>query len=297
MQCKSVLFRLDGVRTGEVDPHEVHEIEKHLGSCRTCDETATAIAELAESLRAASPALRDANRSEARCSCFDFFDEVHVGGEALHVAFTDKGVSMVERRLKSDEAFSDLYFTRFGRALKRANLPAAWRDEIAAALGGEPPKKPDVDVSGLGDFERNVLMTLTKIPRGEVRTYSWLAREAGCERAVRAVGTALRRNPVAPLLPCHRVVPSSGGTGKYALGSEAKVHLLRLEGVDVDTLSQFAARGVRFVGSKTTGIYCFPTCRDARRIRDENRVLLRDERDAREKGFRPCMHCRPVVTA
>lgn len=297
MQCKSVLIRLDGARTGEINPEEAHEIEKHLGTCPSCDETATAIAELAETLREASPALRAATHGETRCSCFDFFDEVHVGGQALHVAFTDKGVSMVERRLKSDEAFSDLYRSRFGRALKRSELPAAWRDEIAAALGGEPLKRADVDVSGLREFERNVLLTLAKIPRGEVRTYAWLAREAGCERAVRAVGTALARNPVAPLLPCHRVVPSSGGTGNYALGPAAKVELLRREGVDVDTLSQFAARGIRFVGSKTTGIYCFPTCRDARRIQDENRVLLRDARDARERGFRPCQHCRPVAAA
>jgi methylphosphotriester-DNA--protein-cysteine methyltransferase len=56
-----------------------------------------------------------------------------------------------------------------------------------------------------------------------------------------------------------------------------------------------ARRGFRYVASRTTGIYCFPTCRDAKRIREENRLLVRDERDADSKGLRACKHCRPLA--
>ena len=70
-----------------------------------------------------------------------------------------------------------------------------------------------------------------RIPRGEVRTYGELAAIVGRPRAARAVGTAMARNPVPLLVPCHRVVPSSGGVGNYGFGSDLKAKLLAGEGV------------------------------------------------------------------
>ena len=60
------------------------------------------------------------------------------------------------------------------------------------------------------------------------------------------------------------------------------------------TLS-FENGGVRYIGSRTTKIVCFPTCRDAKRIREENRVPFRGAEQAKEKGFRPCLHCQPFA--
>jgi O-6-methylguanine DNA methyltransferase len=138
---------------------------------------------------------------------------------------------------------------------------------------------------------------LPKIPRGEVRTYEWVAREVGRPRAVRAVGTILGKNAVPLVVPCHRVVPTAGGVGNYAFGSAAKRNILSREGVDVEALETMARSGVRYIGSRTTKIVCFPTCRDARRIRDDNRVPFRGAEEAVEKGFRPCLRCRPFVAA
>jgi O-6-methylguanine DNA methyltransferase len=78
-----------------------------------------------------------------------------------------------------------------------------------------------------------VLKTLLKVPPGEVRSYSWLARRAGFPNAARAVGSVMARNPVPFILPCHRIVPASGGIGNYGLGKELKRELLMREGFGI----------------------------------------------------------------
>lgn len=84
--------------------------------------------------------------------------------------------------------------------------------------------------SGLTPFMRSVYHIVAVIPEGSVMTYAHVARALGQPRAVRAVGTALNRNPFAPHVPCHRVVRSDGTVGGFASGTRAKVRLLRKEG-------------------------------------------------------------------
>jgi O-6-methylguanine DNA methyltransferase len=81
-------------------------------------------------------------------------------------------------------------------------------------------------------FERRVLDLLRTIPPGEVVTYGELARRLGRPRAARAVGQACAKNPVAIVVPCHRVVPATGGLGKYSApgGAATKRKLLEKEG-------------------------------------------------------------------
>lgn len=74
-------------------------------------------------------------------------------------------------------------------------------------------------------FQRLVWESLRKIPAGTTITYSELANQIGMPRAIRAVATACARNPISIVIPCHRVVPKSGGIGKYRWGTEMK-HLL-----------------------------------------------------------------------
>ena len=88
-----------------------------------------------------------------------------------------------------------------------------------------------VDLSSRSEFHQEVLRATTRIPCGEVRTYKQLAAAVGRPLAARAVGTAMARNPVPLLVPCHRVVPSSGGVGNYGYGSGLKTKLLAGEGV------------------------------------------------------------------
>ena len=79
-------------------------------------------------------------------------------------------------------------------------------------------------------FSRRVLEATAAIPFGAGSTYGDVARLAGSPRAARAAGNALHDNPVPIVVPCHRVVPSSGGIGKYGGQEWRKAYLLRLEG-------------------------------------------------------------------
>ncbi len=209
------------------------------------------------------------------------------------VAFNSRGITMVYPGAGSAERFAQVYLSRRSREALPSAVPAHYATLIRDAGEGKAPRRLPLDLDGLTPFEQKALLLLQSIPRGEVRPYFWLAREAGSPKAVRAIGTVMARNPVPLLLPCHRVVPAHGGVGNYAFGSDMKRNLLEREGVPVEELEGFARMGVQYLGCRSTGIYCFPTCRDARRMKPENRLFFRSADQAAGSGYRPCRHCRP----
>jgi O-6-methylguanine DNA methyltransferase len=79
------------------------------------------------------------------------------------------------------------------------------------------------------DFQKKVWNALLKIPKGKTVTYSELAKKIGAPKAVRAVASAVAKNKIALLIPCHRVVPKTGGTGKYRWGTNRKKKILESE--------------------------------------------------------------------
>jgi len=83
----------------------------------------------------------------------------------------------------------------------------------------------------LTPFQRAVLLECSRIPPGRTKSYSQVARAIGKPRAARAVGNALAKNPLAPLIPCHRVVKADGTAGGYSArgGSRRKLLLLANE--------------------------------------------------------------------
>ena len=91
-----------------------------------------------------------------------------------------------------------------------------------------------LEFAGLSAFSRRVLLALTKIPYGSTVSYGELSRMAGASGAARAVGRVMAANPLPIIVPCHRVIPSSGGIGGYSggEGSLSKCWLLELEGSD-----------------------------------------------------------------
>jgi len=82
-------------------------------------------------------------------------------------------------------------------------------------------------------FSRKVWLACAEIPKGQVRTYGWIARLIGKPKSARAVGQALGRNPFAPIVPCHRVVGADGCMVGFSApgGIRTKERLLRKEGV------------------------------------------------------------------
>lgn len=85
-----------------------------------------------------------------------------------------------------------------------------------------------LDVKGT-DFQLRVWQALRQIPFGETRTYQQVAEAIGQPRAVRSVATAIGQNPIAMLIPCHRVIHSDGTTGEYHWGRDLKRRLLEWE--------------------------------------------------------------------
>jgi O-6-methylguanine DNA methyltransferase len=88
----------------------------------------------------------------------------------------------------------------------------------------------ELDLRGVSGFSLDVLNELAKVPYGQTATYGELADRAGNPRAARAVGMVMNRNPIPIVLPCHRIVGSSGQLVGYGGGLERKELLLRLEG-------------------------------------------------------------------
>jgi methylated-DNA-[protein]-cysteine S-methyltransferase len=132
-----------------------------------------------------------------------------------------------------DDALADIAHRVGPRVLASGRQLREVSDRISAYLDGDLDaiEMPyDLRLAGTG-FRREALEALAKTTHaGEVVTYKELAARAGRPRAIRAAGTACATNPIPLIVPCHRVVPTSGGIGNYGGGVERKATLLELEG-------------------------------------------------------------------
>jgi methylated-DNA-[protein]-cysteine S-methyltransferase len=158
----------------------------------------------------------------------------------------------------ADSPFGPLLLAQTGKGLVRVGLPNQDADELLVDLAErvsprvlEAPAELDevrreldlyfegkLESFGLpldwrlsGGFRQRVLRAIDRIPYGQTRSYTEMARKAGNERAVRAAGTACGSNPIPLVVPCHRVLRTGGALGGYGGGLPMKRALLELEGV------------------------------------------------------------------
>ncbi len=206
----------------------------------------------------------------------------HTGAEGLvlldeiKITATDRGVCLIRA-----ESLAPPSSTKARRLVEQARVELAEYWEGERTFFSVP-----VDLSAVAPFQREVLEAARAIPFGEVRSYAWIARKIRHPQAVRAVGTALGRNPVPLLVPCHRVLRSDGGVGGYLFGTRVKDRLLALE------------RSTPVLqGCTTTRIVCRVGCVHGRHMSPENRVIFASVADARSVGYRPCKVCRPLPGA
>lgn len=212
----------------------------------------------------------------------------------LWVAWNGRGVASVDLGEDGPDAAAGHAARTGRRTLLAGALPPALASAVSRRLAGDRRAPIRLDLRGRTPFEVAVWEKALEIPFGEVRPYGWIAAEIGRPGAVRAVGTALGRNPVPLVVPCHRVVRSDGMIGNYSLGGpHNKRAILEAEGLDPEALEEAARRGERLVGSDTTHIVCWPTCRHARRVTPRHRVAFGSLREAGDRGYRPCRVCRP----
>lgn len=230
----------------------------------------------------------------ARVGLADRYWRVESPVGPVYVAASPAGISMVTRA-RAARDFEREFERLRGRPVSRTeSRPPAAVVALLKNLKSRDRAKLHFDLRGLSEFERAVLMKALEIPNGEVRPYSWIAREIGHPEAVRAVGTALGKNPVPLLIPCHRVVRADGTIGNYSLGgSGVKRALLEVEGVEPKTIEELAARGIRYLGNEKSRGYCYPTCGGTLSLVRSNRVPFRSEHEALAAGYHPCRDCRP----
>jgi methylated-DNA-[protein]-cysteine S-methyltransferase len=149
----------------------------------------------------------------------------------LLVAASERGLCRISFDPEPEHELEALARAFGPRVLRSARPVDRARHELDEYFDG---KRQDfdlaVDLTPLPDFQRRVLEELTRVPYGHVDTYGALAQRVGNPRAARAVGGALNRNPIPIVVPCHRIVGSTGSLVGYAGGLEIKQALLGLEG-------------------------------------------------------------------
>ena len=148
------------------------------------------------------------------------------------VAATDKGLVRLALGVgRTDDVLADLAHRLSPRVLERpARLDDVRRELDEYFSGRRWAFDISLDWSLSSGFNRRVLRATARIPYGEVKSYGAMARSAGSPRAARAAGNALHNNPIAIIVPCHRVVGSDGSLTGYGGGLPMKEALLKLEG-------------------------------------------------------------------
>jgi len=151
-------------------------------------------------------------------------------GELL-VAATERGICRISFDPEPERAIEELAKTHGVRVLRSAGSLRQPRRQLDEYFeGSRRDFDLRVDLAALPSFQQAVLAELQRVPYGATDTYGGLAARIGRPRAARAVGGALNRNPVPIVVPCHRVVGSTGSLVGYAGGLERKERLLALEG-------------------------------------------------------------------
>jgi AraC family transcriptional regulator of adaptative response/methylated-DNA-[protein]-cysteine methyltransferase len=146
------------------------------------------------------------------------------------IAATDKGICAIQFG-DSEQQLQQGLMREFPFAVRRRDDAAMsqWRENLTRLIQGHElnPSLP-LDIRATA-FQRRVWEALQKIPRGETRSYSAVAKNIGMPKATRAVARACATNPVAVAIPCHRVVRQDGELGGYRWGIERKEQLLAME--------------------------------------------------------------------
>jgi methylated-DNA-[protein]-cysteine S-methyltransferase len=174
------------------------------------------------------------NRARGRTVYYDKVTHPRVGD--LYVAVSERGLIELDFGV-SERNFIDRVQRRTKATVVRSRerCVEALR-QVREYLDGKRTKFDlPLDMSTLTDFQRQVLTTALKIPRGQWLTYGEVAKAIGRPQASRAVGQALGHNPVPIVIPCHRVLGSDGSLHGYSGGGgiQTKAWLLQLEGAQL----------------------------------------------------------------
>ena len=142
---------------------------------------------------------------------------------ALRIQFSPRGLSRLE-------FYKAGALPSTSKRQQAVSLPYNLERQLQRYAAGSSVRwNVSLDLSSGTEFQQQVWRTLTRIPRGETRSYGWVAKRVGNPMASRAVGSACGANPVPIIVPCHRVIAGNGSIGGFGGGLPMKRRLLALE--------------------------------------------------------------------
>jgi methylated-DNA-[protein]-cysteine S-methyltransferase len=237
---------------------------------------------------------------------------VVVWAGAISVAASEHGVRdvslprWVEGRDPAMQTTAEITITEQGGLAATAHLRQALEELAEYFAGARREFTVTLDPLGAAFYQR-VWVEVARVPYGETRSYGEIAAIVGAPQASRAVGTANATNPLAPFIPCHRIVGSDGHLTGYGPGLPLKFRLLRMEGAlpdgadDYDAwVGRVAARAPSeplYLGVRRAKVYCLPSCERARAASDLPARFFTSPLEAELAGFAPCSRCQPAAAS
>lgn len=164
-----------------------------------------------------------------------YYDQLQYDNYSFLVAVSHKGLVYVD--ILGDTLDNvQAYFAKYGEEVtfsRDQSVTAPYLTELKEYLAGKRKTfEQPVDFGKRGTvFQQAVWQELLKVPFGESSTYSVLGERIGKPQATRAIGTAVGKNPIPIIVPCHRILRKDGGIGGYAGGLPLKYSLLAIEGI------------------------------------------------------------------
>ncbi|HEY3099107.1 MAG TPA: methylated-DNA--[protein]-cysteine S-methyltransferase [Methylomirabilota bacterium] len=307
--CRAIELDLVATATGEAQARSAERVQRHLDTCASCrDEFGRyrAVDSVARGLRATPPA--DA-LARSRAGLESRLADLKQRRVAYRIFPSPLGHILIGR---SEHGIAVVEYLHGDTSLRGSRL--AHVEGVEAVPGGPELERLERDLLDFiggrrrelgwaldwrlarSDFERAVLEATAAIPYGAVASYAGVARRIGKPSAVRAVAQALRWNPLPIVVPCHRVIGTSGRLTGYAGDKiSLKQQLLSVEGVKLRSAQRdfSVARESMYALGEGGAEYCLPTCGDIGTRSLSLVTLFASRADAEARGFVPCADCRP----
>ena len=307
--CREIEPYLLAVAAGEADAAATGRVERHVAACVPCRHELhhyRSVEGMVRSLRGAPLAGEDPTlaRAQLSASLADLRSRLMSFGifpsplGPMLIARSEQGVALVQylpasgslgarvRHLLGEEAVEDRHATE--------GLWAELRDYLD---GRRTRLDWALDLRRMrSDFQRRVLEVTASVPYGGVTSYAGIATRLGMPSAVRPVAQALRWNPLPIVIPCHRIIGSTGAlTGYAGRRVELKQRLLAMEGVrTVAAPHDFRIRReAMYALMNGEREYCVPTCGSLSSRPLSVLTLFGTRERAEAAGFAPCTTCRP----
>ena len=302
-QCVAIETDLVAAATGEAVPEAARRVQEHVERCGPCRQDFgryRAIEGMVGGMRATVSddthvrerliaRLGDLARRRLRYGVFPS----PLG--PLLIGRTEDGVSLVRYLGPEGDVPRSLARHGLDAIEDRFAVERFYRELLEYLEGRRAHLEWPLDLGlARSEFHRGVLRATAAIPYGAVCSYAGIASEIGKPTASRAVAQALRRNPLPIVVPCHRVIGSSGALVGYAGEKvDLKRRLLAVEGVMAGEGTRIP-RATMYVSMPRESFYCLPTCTSIPTADQLHRFLFFGSRERAEAaGLSPCEDCRP----